>query len=282
MAKLIDGKAIAKSIYDNINLRVRELRSKGVIPKLAVVLVGDDPASRLYVNSKEKRARENGIETEEYHLDGSVAEAQVTELIKKLNVDDTVHGILVQLPLPKHMDKQRVLSCISPDKDVDGLHAVNAGALMTGSRGFIPCTPKGILHLVKSTGIDVSGKRCTVVGRSSLVGKPAALLMLNSDATVTVCHSRTADLGSITKEADILICAAGRPRLITVDMVKPGAVVIDVGQNKIDGKWCGDVDFEPVEKIAGYITPVPGGVGPMTIAMLMENTVEAVENTIVG
>ena len=282
MAKLIDGKAIAKSIYDNINLRVRELRSKGVIPKLAVVLVGDDPASRLYVNSKEKRAMENGIETEEYHLDGSVAEAQVTELIKKLNVDDTVHGILVQLPLPKHMDKQRVLSCISPDKDVDGLHAVNAGALMTGSRGFIPCTPKGILHLVKSTGIDVSGKRCTVVGRSSLVGKPAALLMLNSDATVTVCHSRTADLGSITKEADILICAAGRPRLITVDMVKPGAVVIDVGQNKIDGKWCGDVDFEPVEKIAGYITPVPGGVGPMTIAMLMENTVEAVENTIVG
>ena len=282
MAKLIDGKAIAKSIYDNINLRVREMRSKGVIPKLAVVLVGDDPASRLYVNSKEKRARENGIETEEYHLDGSVAEAQVTELIKKLNVDDTVHGILVQLPLPKHMDKQRVLSCISPDKDVDGLHAVNAGALMTGSRGFIPCTPKGILHLVKSTGIDVSGKRCTVVGRSSLVGKPAALLMLNSDATVTVCHSRTADLGSITKEADILICAAGRPRLITVDMVKPGAVVIDVGQNKIDGKWCGDVDFEPVEKIAGYITPVPGGVGPMTIAMLMENTVEAVENTIVG
>ena len=282
MAKLIDGKAIAKSIYDNINLRVRELRSKGVIPKLAVVLVGDDPASRLYVNSKEKRAMENGIETEEYHLDGSVAEAQVTELIKKLNDDDTVHGILVQLPLPKHMDKQRVLSCISPDKDVDGLHAVNAGALMTGSRGFIPCTPKGILHLVKSTGIDVSGKRCTVVGRSSLVGKPAALLMLNSDATVTVCHSRTADLGSITKEADILICAAGRPKLITADMVKPGAVVIDVGQNKIDGKWCGDVDFEPVEKIAGYITPVPGGVGPMTIAMLMQNTVEAAENTIVG
>ena len=244
--------------------------------------MGDNPASRLYVNSKEKRARENGIETEEHHLDGSVAEAQVTELIKKLNTDDTVHGILVQLPLPEHMDKLRVLSCISPGKDVDGLHAVNAGALMTGNRGFIPCTPKGILHLVKSTGIDIAGKRCAVIGRSSLVGKPAALLMLNSDATVTVCHSKTENLGSITKEADILICAAGKPKLITADMVKPGAVVIDVGQNKIDGKWCGDVDFEPVEKIAGYITPVPGGVGPMTIAMLMENTVEAAENTIVG
>ena len=173
MARLIDGKEIAESIYENINLRARELRGRGVIPKLAVVLVGDNPASRLYVNSKEKRARENGIETEEHHLDGSVAEAQVTELIKKLNVDDTVHGILVQLPLPEHMDKLRVLSCISPGKDVDGLHAVNAGALMTGNRGFIPCTPKGILHLVKSTGIDIAGKRCAVIGRSSLVGKPA-------------------------------------------------------------------------------------------------------------
>ncbi len=282
MARLIDGKAIAESIYKDIDLRVRKLRGMGVIPKLAVVLVGDDPASRLYVNSKKKRAGENGIETEEYHLDGGAAESQVTELIKKLNLDHTVHGILVQLPLPKHMDKLRVLSCISPEKDVDGLHAANAGALMTGGRGFIPCTPKGILHLIRSTGIDIAGKRCAVVGRSSLVGKPAALLMLNSDATVTVCHSKTEELGSITKEADILISAAGRPRLITADMVKPGAVVIDVGQNKIDGKWCGDVDFEPVEKIAGHITPVPGGVGPMTIAMLMENTVEAAENTIVG
>lgn len=282
MAKLIDGKAIAASIYERIGIRVEALRARGVIPKLAVVLVGDDPASRLYVSSKEKRARENGIETEEYHLDGDAPEERVTELIKRLNADRAVHGILVQLPLPEHMDKLRVLSCISPDKDVDGLHAVNAGALMTGSGGFIPCTPKGILHLVRSTGIDISGKRCTVVGRSSLVGKPAALLMLNSDATVTICHSKTADLGSMTREADILISAAGCPRLITADMVKPGAVVIDVGQNKIDGKWCGDVDFDPVEKIAGHITPVPGGVGPMTIAMLMENTVEAAENKIVG
>lgn len=282
MAKLIDGKAVARGVYEDVSRRVSDLKKRGVVPKLAVILVGDDPASRAYVNSKEKRAAENGIATEEHLFESSTAQEEVIRLIDRLNGDESVHGILVQLPLPEHMDRLEVLSHISPNKDVDGLHRQNAGALMTGSRGFVPCTPKGILHLIKSTGIEIAGKRCTVIGRSSLVGKPAALLMLNNDATVTVCHTKTQDLGSMTREADIIICAAGCPGLITGDMIKPGAVVIDVGQNRIDGKWYGDVCFEEAEKKAGFITPVPGGVGPMTIAMLMENTVEAAENTIAG
>ena len=256
------------------------LCDKGVNPCLAVVLVGDNPASRAYVGMKEKKAAELGIKTVGHKLSAETTEEELIALIQQLNDDDSIHGILVQLPLPGHISEDNVLMNISASKDVDGLHPANAGMLLTGRNGFVPCTPKGCVKLVESTGIDISGKHCVVIGRSNIVGKPAALLMLAKNATVTMCHSRTKDLAEFTRGADILISAVGVPNLVTADMIKPGAVVIDVAQCRVDGAWRGDVDFEGALNVASYITPVPGGVGPMTIAMLMENTVEAAEKTL--
>lgn len=280
MGCIIDGKAIAARECEAISKRVTALKQRGIIPKLAVILVGDNPASQVYVNLKGKKAAELGIAVDKYEFERDMPEAELIALIQSINEDEEVHGILVQMPLPEHMDSQRVLFAISPAKDVDGLHPYNAGALATGREGFLACTPKGVLELVRSTGIEIEGKRCVVVGRSNLVGKPAALLMLRQNATVTVCHSYTRELGEHTRQADILICATGVAGLIKADMVKEGAVVIDVGQSKIDGCWRGDVDFEAVMPKASHITPVPGGVGPMTITMLMDNTIEAAETAI--
>lgn len=273
----IDGRALAAKTYENIEERVFNLKSRGICPKLAVVLVGHNPASEIYVRSKGKKANSLGIDMELITFEDDVTQEKLVDTIWQLNMDSSVNGILVQLPLPEAIDSQVVLSEISPQKDVDGLHTYNAGALCTGRQGFIPCTPKGVIALIKSTGTEMAGKRAVVVGRSNLVGKPAALLLLQNNATVTICHSQTENLGVITREADILVAAVGKRNLITADMVKPGAVVIDVGQIKVDDVWCGDVDFEKVVEVAGYITPVPGGVGPMTIAMLMDNTIEAAE-----
>lgn len=280
MGKIIDGRAVAAEVCLGIKARVQAIAEKGVTPKLAVVLVGDNPASRAYVGMKEKKAAELGIATAGYKLSAEISEDELIALVKELNGDASIHGILVQLPLPKHISDERVLMNISPAKDVDGLHPVNAGMLMTGRKGFVPCTPKGCVKLVESTGVDIAGKNCVVLGRSNIVGKPAAILMLAKNATVTMCHSRTENLGDITRGADILISAVGVPNLITADMIKPGAVVIDVAQCRVNDAWRGDVDFEGALEVAGHITPVPGGVGPMTIAMLMENTVEAAEKTL--
>lgn len=280
MGKIIDGRAVAAEVCLGIKARVQAIAEKGVTPKLAVVLVGDNPASRAYVGMKEKKAAELGIATAGYKLSAEISEDELIALVKELNGDASIHGILVQLPLPKHISEERVLMNISPAKDVDGLHPVNAGMLMTGRKGFVPCTPKGCVKLVESTGVDIAGKNCVVLGRSNIVGKPAAILMLAKNATVTMCHSRTENLGDITRGADILISAVGVPNLITADMIKPGAVVIDVAQCRVNDAWRGDVDFEGALEVAGHITPVPGGVGPMTIAMLMENTVEAAEKTL--
>lgn len=280
MGNILDGKALAQSICEEIKKRVNALKAQGISPKLAVILVGEDPASQLYVRSKGKRAAELGIIAEQYTYPSDLDEGTLLSKIRQLNQDESVHGILVQLPLPSHLNPGKVIACIDPKKDVDGFHVENAGALLTGQPGFIPCTPKGILSLVKSTGLPIGGKRCVVVGRSNIVGKPVALLMLREDATVTLCHSQTKELGSITREADILIAAASKAGLITADMVKEGAVVIDVGQVRIQGKWQGDVDFGPVCQKAAFTTPVPGGVGPMTIAMLMDNTVESAQEVL--
>lgn len=280
MGKIIDGRAVAAEVCLGIKARVQAIAEKGVTPKLAVVLVGDNPASRAYVGMKEKKAAELGIATAGYKLSAEISEDELIALVKELNGDASIHGILVQLPLPKHISEERVLMNISPAKDVDGLHPVNAGMLMTGRKGFVPCTPKGCVKLVESTGVDIAGKNCVVLGRSNIVGKPAAILMLAKNATVTMCHSRTENLGDVTRGADILISAVGVPNLITADMIKPGAVVIDVAQCRVNDAWRGDVDFEGALEVAGHITPVPGGVGPMTIAMLMENTVEAAEKTL--
>lgn len=280
MGKIIDGRAVAAEACLGIKARVQAIAEKGVTPKLAVVLVGDNPASRAYVGMKEKKAAELGIATAGYKLSAEISEDELIALVKELNGDASIHGILVQLPLPKHISEERVLMNISPAKDVDGLHPVNAGMLMTGRKGFVPCTPKGCVKLVESTGVDIAGKNCVVLGRSNIVGKPAAILMLAKNATVTMCHSRTENLGDVTRGADILISAVGVPNLITADMIKPGAVVIDVAQCRVNDAWRGDVDFEGALEVAGHITPVPGGVGPMTIAMLMENTVEAAEKTL--
>ncbi len=241
-----------------------------------MVIVGDDPASRVYVNNKKKACAEVGIYSEEYALPEETTEKQLLELIDELNKNDKINGILVQLPLPKHLDEKTVLYAIDPKKDVDAFHPVNVGRIMIGDFDFVPCTPAGVMELIAESGIDVAGKNCVVIGRSNIVGKPQAMLLLHKNGTVTVCHSKTKDLPEITKKADILVAAVGRAKFVTKDMVKPGAVVIDVGMNRDEnGKLCGDVDFEKVSEIAGAITPVPGGVGPMTIAMLMKNTVKA-------
>lgn len=276
MSKLIDGKEISARVKARVAEEVATLKAEGISVGLAVVIVGDDPASRIYVNSKKKACALCGIDSYEYALPASTTQEELLALVKKLCADDAVNGILVQLPLPSHLDEGQIIAAIDPKKDVDAFHAVNVGKIMIGDFDFLPCTPAGCMELIDSTGVSVEGKRCVVIGRSNIVGKPMAMLLLHRNGTVTICHSRTKDLAAITREADILVAAVGRPRFVTADMVKEGAVVIDVGMNRLpDGKLCGDVDFEAVREKAGYITPVPGGVGPMTIATLMQNTVTA-------
>ena len=277
MAILLDGKLTSAKVKEEVAAKIAAACADGKAPPcLAVVIVGDDPASRVYVNNKKKACAEVGIYSEEYALPEETTEKQLLELIDELNKNDKINGILVQLPLPKHLDEKTVLYAIDPKKDVDAFHPVNVGRIMIGDFDFVPCTPAGVMELIAESGIDVAGKNCVVIGRSNIVGKPQAMLLLHKNGTVTVCHSKTKDLPEITKKADILVAAVGRAKFVTKDMVKPGAVVIDVGMNRDEnGKLCGDVDFEKVSEIAGAITPVPGGVGPMTIAMLMKNTVKA-------
>lgn len=279
MAKIIDGKNIAQGIREEIREKVAKLvEGTRVRPKLSVIVVGDDPGSQVYVRNKERACAEAGIETETHRLPASYDENQLIELIRGLNLDQAVHGILVQLPLPKSFNEKEVLINISPRKDVDGIHIENVGRLFSGQEPFFyPCTPSGILRLILSTGIQIKGREAVVVGRSNIVGKPTAILLLNQHATVTICHSRTEDLGTVTKRADILVSAIGKAGTIKADMVKRGAVVIDVGMNRLPTGLVGDVDFEKAREVAGYITPVPGGVGPMTIAMLLSNTLTSAE-----
>ncbi len=276
-AKIIDGKAISASIREQIKQDTKGFITKtGVKPGLAVILVGEDPASKIYVRNKKKACEDVGFQSFEYLMPDETPEVVLKELIEKLNRDPAVHGILCQLPLPKHIDEKSVIETISPLKDVDAFHPINVGRIMTGDYNFLPCTPAGIMELIKSTGVEIAGKKCVVVGRSNIVGKPMAMLLLHANGTVTICHSKTADLKKECLEADILVVATGKAKMIKADMVKPGAVVIDVGMDRDEsGKLCGDVDFDEVSKVAGYITPVPGGVGPMTIAMLMRNTYTA-------
>lgn len=274
--KLINGKEISANVKMRIKLEVEELKSKGVTPGLAVILVGNDPASSIYVNSKEKACSDLGMYSEKYILNQDTTQEELLSLVDKLNKDDKIHGILCQLPLPRHLDEKAVINAISPEKDVDAFHPQNVGKIMIGDYDFLPCTPAGIMEMLHQENIEIEGKRCVVIGRSNIVGKPMAMLTLHDNATVTICHSRTKDLASICREADILIAAVGKARFVTADMVKDGAVVIDVGMNRpADGKLCGDVDFDNVKDKCSYITPVPGGVGPMTIAMLMQNTLTA-------
>jgi methylenetetrahydrofolate dehydrogenase (NADP+)/methenyltetrahydrofolate cyclohydrolase len=279
-AQILDGKVMSDEIRAEIAKRVAGLKKRGVMPGLAVILVGNDPASEIYVRNKGKGCEETGIYSRTIHLPEDTTQEELESEIGKLNADPAIHGILVQLPLPKHLDEQAALAKILPEKDVDGFHLINAGHMMTGTEGVIACTPRGALHMIKSTGIDLNGKEAVVIGRSNIVGKPMAMLLLRENCTVTICHSRTKDLAEHTRRADILVAAVGKAGFVTADMVKPGAVVIDVGINRVDGKVCGDVDFEPVKDKASWITPVPGGVGKMTITMLLDNTVEAAERTL--
>ncbi|MFH1849178.1 MAG: bifunctional methylenetetrahydrofolate dehydrogenase/methenyltetrahydrofolate cyclohydrolase FolD [archaeon] len=272
MAEIIDGKAIAALIREEIKKKISQFDVK---PGLSVVQVGTNPASAVYVRLKQKACDEVGIISKKYELDEKTSQEELLALVRRLNADKSVHGILVQLPLPGHINETDVINAISIEKDVDGFHPINAGKLLSGDQCLVPCTPRGIIRLIESTGENIEGKRAVVVGRSNIVGKPVAFLLLDKNATVTICHSRTQNLGEITREADILIAAVGRPRMIGADMIKPGAVVIDVGTTNVDGKLVGDVDFESAKEVAGYITPVPGGVGPMTIAMLLDNTLQA-------
>ena len=276
-AKLIDGRTVAKEYKEKLALRAQALVESGVTPHLAVVLVGENPASQVYVRNKENACIKAGIRSTVIRLEESCTQAALEETVEKLNADQSVHGILVQLPLPRHLDEARVLRLIDPDKDVDGFHAMKSGRLMNGQKGFVPCTPLGVMELLRAYDIPVEGRHAVVIGRSNIVGKPQAMLLLHANATVTVCHSRTQNLAEITRQADILVAAVGRAGFVTADMVKPGAAVIDVGINRVDGKIVGDVDFEAVSEVAGYLTPVPGGVGQMTIAMLLANTLDAAE-----
>lgn len=273
MAKILDGKALAEQVRHDVQA---EIAQSGINPGLAVIIVGEDAASRIYVDNKKRDCTTCGIRSEEFALPAEVGEEALLNLIETLNQRVDIHGILVQLPLPKGYAEQKVIQAISPDKDVDAFHLINVGRIMTGDYTFLPCTPAGVMELLAHHGIDPEGKHCVVVGRSNIVGKPQAMLLLHKNATVTICHSRTPDLGAMTRQADILVAAVGKAGLITADMVKPGAVVIDVAINRgADGKLCGDVDFPAVEPVASYITPVPGGVGPMTRAILMRNTLTA-------
>jgi methylenetetrahydrofolate dehydrogenase (NADP+)/methenyltetrahydrofolate cyclohydrolase len=278
-ARLIDGKAIASRFREEARLRTARLRNEGVVPGLAVVIVGHDPASKVYVRNKALACEQVGMHSEVHSLSAETTQAQLIAFVRRLNEDEAIHGILVQLPLPKHVDSRAVIEAIVPEKDVDGFHFHNIGSLVVGAdAGFYPCTPWGVMQMLAHEGIAVEGKHAVVVGRSTIVGKPMALLLLNAGATVTMCHSKTRDLGAMTRQADILVAAVGKPRMIGAAMVKPGAVVIDVGINRLsDGKLAGDVDFEGVREVASLVTPVPGGVGPMTIAMLLANTVRSAE-----
>lgn len=279
-AKIIDGKKTSAKLREGIHEKVEALKARGVNPGLAVVIVGNDPASRVYVNNKKKACAECGIYSEEYALPEETTEEALLALVRELNERPDIHGILVQLPLPKHISEDKVILTIRPEKDVDAFHKQNVGAIMTGDYEFVPCTPAGVMALLDEYGIDVTGKRAVVIGRSNIVGKPQAMLLLHKNATVTICHSRTQNLAEITREADILVAAIGKLEFVTKDMVKPGAVVIDVGMNRnAEGKLRGDVAFDEVSEIASFITPVPGGVGPMTITMLMQNTLRAAELT---
>ncbi len=272
-ARIIDGKAVSAAVKEQVRA---EIERGGIKAGLAVVIVGDDPASRVYVNNKKKACELCGIKSFEYALPAETTQEELLELVDTLNNDDNVDGILVQLPLPKHLDEGAVIERISPKKDVDAFHESNVGKIMIGSYAFLPCTPAGCMELIHSTGVEVAGKECVVIGRSNIVGKPMAMLLLHDNGTVTVCHSKTKNLAEVCARADILVAAVGRPNFVTADMVKEGAVVIDVGINRLDnGKLCGDVKFDEVSEKAGWITPVPGGVGPMTIAMLMKNTLTA-------
>lgn len=277
-AKLIDGKAISTQIKEETAKEVQAWKEKGNVPCLAVVLVGDNSASRVYVNNKKKACEFVGIRSLSYELPEKTTQEQLLQLIDKLNCDDTVNGILVQLPLPKHINESEIILAISPKKDVDCFHPQNVGLLHTGGDGFLPCTPAGIIELIQRSGYTIAGKHCVVIGRSNIVGKPAAMLLMKENGTVTMCHSKTKDLASICRQADIIVVATGKINTLTADMIKEGAVIIDVGMNRnAEGKLCGDVDFENCKEIAGAITPVPGGVGPMTIAMLMKNCVKAAQ-----
>ena len=277
MAQLIDGKAISAQIKEEVKEKVAALKEQGREVTLAVIQVGADPASSVYVRNKKKACEYVGVRSLAYELPEETTEEKLLELIREMNDRTDVNGILVQLPLPKHIDEEKVLDAISPLKDVDGFHPQNVGALCIGNPGFVSCTPAGVIQLLKRSGIEIAGKECVVVGRSNIVGKPMALLLLRENGTVTVAHSRTKDLKEVTKRADILVVAVGRPKMITADYVKEGAVVIDVGIHRNEqNKLCGDVDFDSVEPVCGAITPVPGGVGPMTIAMLMNNCLESV------
>ena len=282
MAKIIDGKAVAASVRAELKAECEALyKEYGVRPGLAVIIVGEDAASQVYVRNKEKGCAEVGYYSEVYRLPESTTEEELLSLVDKLNMDEKIHGILCQLPLPKHLDETKVILAIDPSKDVDAFHPENVGKIMIGNYSFLPCTPAGVMELISSTGVDISGKECVVVGRSNIVGKPQAMLLLQANGTVTICHSRTKNLAEVTRRADILVVAIGKADFITGDMVKEGAVVIDVGMNRRqDGKLTGDVDFESCEKVAGYITPVPGGVGPMTISMLLQNTLTAFKETL--
>ena len=276
MANIIDGKAISTQIKDEVKAEAAALKAKGIEPCLAVVLVGEDPASQVYVRNKERACEECGIYSEKYALPAETTQEELLKLIDELNNKSSISGILVQLPVPKHIDEKTIINAIAPNKDVDAFHPVNVGKIMVGNYDFVPCTPAGVMELIKESGIDVSGKECVIVGRSNIVGKPQAMLLLHQNGTVTICHSKTKNLAEKTKNADILVAAVGIPNFIKGDMIKEGAVVIDVGINRLENKkLCGDVEFESAEKVAGAITPVPGGVGPMTIAMLMKNTVKA-------
>ncbi|SDI88183.1 methylenetetrahydrofolate dehydrogenase (NADP+) / methenyltetrahydrofolate cyclohydrolase [Lachnospiraceae bacterium G41] len=280
MAELIDGKLISAQIKDECKEKVALLKEKGIEVTLAVIQVGEDPASSVYVSNKKKACEYIGANSLSYNLKEDSTQEELLELIDKLNNDDKVNGILVQLPLPKHFNEDEVIRRINPDKDVDGFHPINVGRLSIGEKGFVSCTPAGIIELLKRSNVEIEGKECVIIGRSNIVGKPMSMLMLRENATVTVCHSRTKNLSDVTKRADILIVAIGKPKMIDSSYVKEGATVIDVGIHRVDPnskKLCGDVDFESVEPVAGKITPVPGGVGPMTIAMLMSNLVNSVE-----
>ena len=279
-AQLLDGKAMSAELREELALRVQRLKGKGVTPGLAVILVGDDPASQIYVKNKELGCQQVGIHSVTIRLPETASQAELEAQIDKVNADASIHGILVQLPLPQRLDEAAALARILPEKDVDGFHLLNAGKLFTGQQGVVACTPKGAMEMLHRTGIDLSGKEAVVVGRSNIVGKPMAMLLLQENATVTICHSRTANLAEHTRRADVLVAAVGKPRFITADMVKPGAIVIDVGINRVDGKVVGDVDFDAVREVAAWITPVPGGVGRMTITMLLANTIEAAERTV--
>lgn len=277
-AQLIDGNALSATLRADVAARAAALKARGITPGLAVVLVGESPASQVYVRNKIKACHEAGLHSVLEKHDATMTEAALLALVDRLNHDDSIHGILVQLPLPAHIDAQKVIEAISPDKDVDGFHVASAGALMVGQPGFWPCTPYGCMKMLESIGYSLKGKHAVVIGRSNIVGKPMALMLLQQNATVTICHSGTQNLKAITQQADVIVAAVGKRNVLTADMVKPGAVVIDVGMNRNDeGKLCGDVDFAGVKQVTSYITPVPGGVGPMTITMLLVNTMEAAE-----